>query len=251
MNSEYITTKEEALSLVQKRIKQFNVEPLAILHHGSRVSGNAYPASDWDFFVVAKFKDKPKFAEFMSKNSFIDCIFLKYEDNISVEDFIEKTKLLPAQKFEILWTKDKKSLSFANSIINKLKIEYIESTRETWDDIRKQWLDTYFLRNIYRISECDDELRRQVYISLFLDQVSRNQYFHFTNRWNHSISEGYKIIKQNDPKLYRLLIKLPKLNSKRSIKKNLTDIYEYFVKLNQGNPSAMGPSIYASQGSRL
>lgn len=251
MNSEYVTTKEEALSLVRKRIKQFDVEPLAILLHGSRASGNSYTGSDWDFYVLAVFDDRPVRPEFIYKNSFIDCGFMRYQEGMDVQEFISSSKLVPAQKFEVLWSKDSKSLGFANDVIGVLKEQYANSSRETWSDIREHWLETYFLRNIYRISECKDDLRRQIYVSLFLEQICRNQYFHFTNQWGHSISEGYKMIKKNDPSLYKLLIKLPKLSSGRAIKLNLTKIYKYFTKLDKENPSTMGTSIYAKQGSRL
>lgn len=251
MKSNYVTSKEEALILVKKRIKQFDVEPLAILLHGSRASNNAYQASDWDFYIIANFKDKPVRPEFIYKNSFIDIGFLKYDKGVALDDFITNTKLVPAQKFEVLWAKNEQSGKFAEKVINRLKDDYENSERETWSDIREHWLETYFIRNIYRISECDDLLRRQVYISLFIDQICRNQYYHFTNQWNHSISEGYKMIKQNNPKLYKLLIKLPKLSSKKAIKKNLEEIYKYFAGLNTNNPATMGKSIHASVGSRL
>ena len=251
MSKDYVNTRSEALSLVKRRLKQFEVEPIAILHHGSRVSKNSYPASDWDFYIVAKFNDKPVRPEFIFKKSFIDVGFLKYEDVVKTGDFIKTSNLLPSQKFEVLWTKDEKSSKFVNKVIDSLEREYNESKRETWTDIRTHRLETYFYRNIYRISECNDKLRRNIYIALYLDKVARNQYFHFTNQFNHSISEGYKIIKKQDPKLYDLLVKLPKLRSKRAIKSNLTKIYQYFIMLDKKHPSTMGVSQYGDQGSRL
>jgi predicted nucleotidyltransferase len=251
MKEGLLEDKKHALTLVQKRCKQFDAEPLAILFHGSRVSGNSYPGSDWDFYVIAEFEDKPVRPESIYKKSFIDLGFLKYENGMSPKEFIKTSKLVPAQKFEILWARDKEYEDFAKSIVAELRDEYVNSKRETWSDIREHWLETYFYRNIFRISGCKDKLRRQVYIANFLDSIARNQYFHFTNRHNHSISEGYKIIKQNDPSLYRLLVKLPKLKTKRSLKNNLTKIYEYFIQLDKNNPSTMGSSIYSGPGSRL
>lgn len=249
MKTDFLEDKKHALSLVQKRCEQFDAEPLAILFHGSRVSGNSYPGSDWDFYIIAKFQEKPVRPEFMYKESFIDLGFLEYEKGVSPKDFLRKSKLVPAQNFEILWTKDKKSRDFAQSIVTELENEYTHSKRETWSDIREHWLETYFYRNIYRISGCKDELRRQVYIANFLNSIAKNQYFHFTNSHSHSISEGYRIIKDNDPQLYKLLIKMPKLKSRMSIERNLTKIYEYFVKLNSDNPSTMGRSVYADRNS--
>jgi predicted nucleotidyltransferase len=247
----FVQDKKEALSLVQKRCTQLNIEPLIILMHGSRVSGNAYPASDWDFYVLADYNEKPVLPEFMSGKSFIDLGFLKYEEKVSPKEFLESTKLVPAQKFEVLYAKNEELEKFIRKVIDLLNKKYVKSKRETWSGIRDCWLETYFYRYIYRISECNDPLRRQAYISSFIDQICRNQYFHFTNQWNHSVSEGYKIIKNDDPVLYRLLIKLPTLKTKKSIRKNLENIYQYFIRLNKENPATMDSAQHSRQGSSM
>lgn len=237
------TTKEEqrATELTLKRCEEFGIEPLALLLHGSRANGNSYEGSDWDIMVLVRagVEEPDLFDFFVEDFGHLDTSVIQYLPKMDMKDYGKLFDLRPTLTLKTMWAKEKKYSDFVDSIKDYATTKLQGVQKGTKDYIKQRRLGTLFERAELRIVGCPDPLRRSVYIGRFL-QSTFEAYFYYKNEYGRSISEAATTIETQDPELYKLLVKLPRLTSKRSLRKNLQGIRAYFEKLSKEYPGTKG-----------
>lgn len=235
-NPDLSLEERDVLKRAVERCKEFGIEPLAFVFHGSRVNGNSYNGSDWDIFVFVNEKQADvELLDFMSDIGYIDLSAEPYLPKRDMKDYFRLRNLSPTMQYKVAWSKSKEYSDFLERIKEFTEYKLNKVNKGTKSSIKNRRLDTLIKRAEIRIVNCPDPLRRSVYISKFMVSIV-SAYFYYKNKYEHSISDGHLIIKNEDPILYKLLVSLPRLKSKRSVKKNLESIRSYFTELAEKYP---------------
>jgi predicted nucleotidyltransferase len=223
-------TETKILEATIERCREVAVGPLAVLLHGSRANGNSYEGSDWDLYVLSDIAQEATGPlSHLLDGNFLDISRIPYLPEENPTDYTEE-HFSAAMKFKVLWAKDETYKDFSDKVIKASKDRYL-SERPTKDARKEFLLEVIFDRFTVRVGSCPDPLRRAVYISNFLDRVSRQDYWYFTNQWNHSISEGSEMLKKHEPELYSLLVKLPQVKESSEAQEIMSRIRAIFTEL--------------------
>lgn len=191
--------KSERPGLVPLDITNYLKEkyrPKAIIIHGSRLSGDAFPDSDYDLAIITDNHDAVRPEDY--NGCLLDA------SGVSPQEVILKAGQTPIWPCEVLFDSDDLLGQILVQRTHQAFLAGPQSLLQQEINNRKNYTKRLLLR---LDSRGDDLLIRNYYLSDLYDRVIR-YWFEFRKQWTQPIYRALPTIKNEDPDFYALLEKL-------------------------------------------